>query len=255
MQVRRQGHRPSLVGAGPWWLPGGRVQQPLCTGVLGPEPLQIVTVDTAAMPTGEIGRLQPVVGRWKIGEASATPQVAGLGEVCRVNVLLRGAGRETVHAQVDFADAVSAVAGPAQRLGERRDTGVEVNPVGAYPVTARGQPGVERGARRHAERVGDVGAGAVDTAGRQGVEVRRPQDGMTGAAEMIGTLLIGHQEEEVGPCSHHHRSSGVGPNPRPLPWQLTPVPFPGREGESARFPACSHFPEGRGLGVGVLLPG
>ena len=45
----------------------------------------------------------------------------------------------------------------------------------------------------------------MDTAGRQRIEVRRPQDGMTGAAEMIGAVLVGHQEEEVGPCSHRQR--------------------------------------------------
>ena len=60
----------------------------------------------------------------------------------------------------------------------------------------------ERRPGRLAERIGDVGAVEAHPRPRQRVDVWCSSDRIAGAAEAVGALLVGYEDEEIGSVGH-----------------------------------------------------
>lgn len=52
----------------------------------------------------------------------------------------------------------------------------------------------------HTKRRGAVGGVEAHASGGQAVEVRRLDYGITGAAQDVRAVLVGHDDQEIGPC-------------------------------------------------------
>ncbi len=100
---------------------------------------------------------------------------------------------------VPLADEGGLVAGRLQQLREGRQRVIRIPLlVGRHPVHVGVDAGEVAGARRAAERRGDEGAGEAHAAGGQAVEPRGLDPGVAGAAQGVGAMLVGQDEDEVG---------------------------------------------------------
>ena len=92
-----------------------------------------------------------------------------------------------------------AVSGLAQPLDEGRGFQGQRDAVVAHAVQRRHAAGEEARPVRHADGRGDVEPLGGEAFGREPVDRRRAHDLVTVAAEMVGTELIGDEDEEIGP--------------------------------------------------------
>ena len=152
----------------------------------------------------EVRTFEAVVRRRQLRDPPRIPHIPGFGELVWVGLVQRDALRYERRPEVDLADAVSPVPILPERLGERRNVVVELYAVHADAMA----PGVEASEHgrpgRGAERVGDVGAGEVRSAGGQCVEVRRSHQRVARVPEARRIVLVGRDDEEVGPSRFGH---------------------------------------------------
>ena len=103
--------------------------------------------------------------------------------------------------QVELADPGDAVAGGPQRLIEGRLLQWIVVAVARYAAVGVVAPRGERCPRRRAQRRGTVGALKGDPARRQPLQRRRAQRQVP-TGKPVGAVLIGQQQQQVGPPRH-----------------------------------------------------
>ena len=107
--------------------------------------------------------------------------------------------------QVPLAKQGGAIAGIAQQADEGGGAERERDAVMAHAVDRGHTPGHQRGAVGHAHRTGNVSAIEAGAAGGDGVDMRGLVDGVAVATEMVGALLIGDEQQEVGAGWHGGR--------------------------------------------------
>ncbi len=103
-----------------------------------------------------------------------------------------------------LADQRGAIAGVPQKVDERHRVEIERNAIVPRAVHGRHASGHQHDAVRHADRAGDVEILEPQAAGRQAVDIRRPDDGIAIAADMIGAVLVGDEKQKVRSRGHGH---------------------------------------------------
>ena len=123
--------------------------------------------------------------------------------------IVEAAGRQRP-AQAPFADE----AGPISRLAEQhrirvgQQSGRQRLHPGQHAVGSRVKPGEDAGPAGHADGGGDKGIGEPHAAGGQGVDVRRLQNRVAGAAHRIPALVVGDENDEVWPAERSPAGRG-----------------------------------------------
>ena len=170
----------------------------------GVQPGSDVTV-----PTGQGDALEAQVGAGQV--------LAGVdrGPVLRPvagGVLRRG--RMVVY----LAERGGVIAGAGQELGQERLPWMGHAAVGAHPGGAGVAPGEDAGPRGHAQGVVAVAPLKGESAGRQGIDGWRRADGRAVRAQRIRPLLVGDDQQKVGPiCGLWvHRFSKAPSQPSPV---------------------------------------
>jgi hypothetical protein len=106
--------------------------------------------------------------------------------------------RQVLHVlQMALADQRRAVAGLGQQVGESDRLERQGNAVAASAMGRRHAPGHDRAAVGHAHRCCDVGALEALPGAGQRVDVRRLHDRVAVAAEVVGSVLVGDEDQEV----------------------------------------------------------
>ena len=117
-------------------------------------------------------------------------------------------GRMSVEENLILGAYMGVVAGPRQQSGQRCETIVHRAPVGRHAVATRIQPRDHRAPAGRADLVRRQVVVEADAARRNRVDVRRSRDGVAVAAEAVGALLIGAEDDEVGAIVHADDSMG-----------------------------------------------
>src|SRR5258708_5819072 len=100
--------------------------------------------------------------------------------------------------EMALADQCRRIAGRAQCIDESAGSERQREAVAAHAVH-RGHAHRHQGrAVGHADRRRHVKAGEANAARRNGIDMRRLQQGMTGTAEIIGAVLVGDEKQDVG---------------------------------------------------------
>ena len=162
----------------------------------------------------EIRALEAVVGQLEVVrgialpgrfQLLAVPPGAAAARLDRQAVLriARPLRRRAVDVlQMRLADQRGGVAGGAQQLDEHGLVQRKLDAVVAHAVR-RGHPaGHDRGPVRHADRARDVAALGAEARVRERVDVRRADDPVAVAAEVVGAVLVGDDEEKVRAFRH-----------------------------------------------------
>ncbi len=129
----------------------------------------------------------------------------GLGRVGEVGIERRGRRRGPPGHVLDvaLADQRGAIAGRAQQIDEGHTVGRQGQAVMARAMGRRHAPGDQAGAVGHADRRGDVEALEGGAAGGQAIDVGGVDDGVAVTAQMIGPMLVGHEQNEIRFFCHH----------------------------------------------------
>ena len=95
-------------------------------------------------------------------------------------------------------DPVTRLAQPVMPARQRAVVAVGVVPVADLVVVASDG---ECRARRHADRAGGIGRREARPGGRQRIQVGRRDERVSGGAEELGVVLVGHEDEQI--CRSH----------------------------------------------------
>jgi hypothetical protein len=101
--------------------------------------------------------------------------------------------------QVPLADHCGLVAGLLQHLGKRRLTAVETVAVAKKPVEMAVLAGQHHSAARAADRVRAETIAEEHSPRGDAVEIRRPVDPRSVAAHRVSRVVVGKNEENIGP--------------------------------------------------------
>ena len=186
-------------------------------------PCAVVAAHLIGVAAGELDLLEPVVRQVDAARRIGRPELFSLGQIARVVRVIGQCGRPSLEAtlrsvhrwphrgeqqrighlaprlrlQMRLADECGAITGAAQHLGEGQRPERQRHAVVPDAVDRGHAAGEHRSAVRHADGVGDIAALEAPALRRQRVDVRRAHHAVAVAAEMIGAVLVGDDEQEI----------------------------------------------------------
>ncbi len=104
--------------------------------------------------------------------------------------------------QVALADQRGGVAARAQRIDERVGVERQRRAVAAHAVQRRHAAGHQRRAVGHADRRRHIEPLEARAARGNRIDMRRLENWVAGAAQIIDAMLVGDEEQKVGPLCH-----------------------------------------------------
>ena len=187
-------------------------------------PCAVMAAHLIGVAAGELDLLESVVRQVDAARRVGRPELFSLGQIARVVRVIGQCGRPSLAAtlrsvhrwphrgeqqrighlaprlrlQMRLADECGAITGAAQHLGEGQRPERQRHAVVPDAVDRGHAAGEHRSAVRHADGVGDIAALEAPALRRQRVDVRRAHHAVAVAAEMIGAVLVGDDEQEIG---------------------------------------------------------
>ena len=130
----------------------------------------------------------------------------------RLRITERNIGHDGL--QVQLPDGMRSISLLRQQAGQGRNTLMHGAPVRRHAVMTGIEPGNHRAAARGADLVRRQMVVEAEAAGGKRIDVRRPRVAVAIAAQAVGTLLIGAENNEIGPghqTARHSAKAGFFP--------------------------------------------